>query len=84
MAPTASAESAAIASSTTRSSTASPLSGPASTASGPTRDGRQRHVGGAHAVLRGIAAAGDAVGLGVDQEQADAAAVGAAALRRAP
>ena len=45
----------------------------------PDAHGRQRDVGGTHAVLGGIAAPGHAVGVGGDQEQADAAALGAAA-----
>ena len=57
------------------------LVGPGQHRSGPTRTADSVDVGGAHAVLGGIAAPGEAVGLGIDQEQADAAAIAAAAGR---
>jgi len=43
----------------------------------PDTHSRKRHIGGALAVLCGIAASGDAVGPGIDKEQTDAATVGA-------
>ena len=79
MAPTASAANAAIASSTTRSSTGRPLPGIADDGVGADVHALKRDIGRRAAVLRGLAAPRHAGGLAVDEEQADAARVAPAA-----